>query len=369
MSQTNILLDNNFQFVSYKYIDILGRTTQKEVSFKQFCNSKNEPEYYRYFADSFRSLPTLNVFTISESHKIASQVQSLLRIKKIDLSIQLSIDFFIDNNKILNKKQTERPRIDHEFLSQDLAFLNLSDPVDEFSNLRAEIASQLENIGIEVYEHSAKEYKGQCQIKLEYSDFITAADNFIVAKHIIKNVVASYGKTATFMPKPIIDMMSNLNTKIVLDAVNARNFVSGITKNIQALNAFTNPTQNSFKKLKIHPEISNINMMEIDKNIYEIELKFLDCIGNIHAALSAIILAGLSGNSKNKESTLNKDLINLKFSKSLENSLELIKTDLDFCHNIFHASFIDNYIDKIKENEKCDSFYINPSEIIVCYNM
>jgi glutamine synthetase len=378
-NQNNILLEYNFQFVSYKSIDILGRLTQSDISFREFCNKKDEPKYFRYFADPFRNEPTLNVFLSSASHKIASQVESLLRIKKIELSIQLSIDFFIFDrmmgssqgkslfNELLTLNNLHQIKTVYPYSHLD--HVNSVDPIDQFSNIRSEIVLHLEKLGILVLDHAHKKHHGHCSIRLAPTDFVTAANNFIIAKYIIKNIVASYGKTVTFMPKPTSHISSNLTASLVFDGMSARNFAVGVAKHTKAINAFANASLNSFKKLRTNREIADAEVIEVNKHVHAIDLRFLDCIGNPYLALSVIILAGLSFESKDNESYPHEKNVKLKFADSLDSSLNSIKKNLDFCHNILEQSFIENYIKAVKDNEDLHNLNVSLSEIMIYYNM
>ncbi len=366
-NQNNILLEYDFQSVSYKSIDMLGRITEEDMPFRQFCNTKDEPKYFRYFADPFKNLPTLNVFKSSSAHDVASQVESLLKVKKIELELELSIDFIIfDDPRSLNEKiYNLGDSLDHRPTRHH--YQN----IDPLNNIRSEIVAHLEKLGIQVLRHVAADHFNKCNITFAETSFIQAVNNFLVAKYLIKNVVASYGKVATFMPKPNNWQQNSITALISLDGINTKNFAIGIAQNIKALTAFTNPSCNGFKKLSSHKEMANIQIIDLKKNIQKIELSFVDCISNPLLAFSAIILAGLSFETKNQPNKidLSQRGIPLHFAENLTDSLRIIEQDLKFYYNIFEKSFVNNYTHLVKDNEKFHNLHISTSEIMVYYNM
>jgi glutamine synthetase len=365
-SQNNILLEYDFEFVSYKSIDLLGRMTEQDMPFRQFCNTKEEPKYYRYFADPFRNLPTLNIFKSCETHDIAIQVDSLLKVKKIELELELSIDFFIfdDLKDLEDRVLHDANDVNHKYLKHDYQ------KIDSLSNIRSEIVSHLEKLGIQVLKHFNSDNSNKCSITFVGMNFIDAVNNFLVAKYLIKNVVASYGKFATFMPKPNSLQQNSITALIALDGINTKNFALSIGQNIKALTAFTNPTYNGFKKLLLHKELSNIKIIDLKKNIQKIELNFVDCIANPLLAFSAIILAGLSFDSENQSKVdTDERCIQLHFAENLTDSLRIIQQDLKFYYNIFDSTFLNNYVNFVRAKENTHNLHISSCEIMLYYNM
>ncbi len=362
-NQNNILLEYDFQSVSYKSIDMLGRMTQQDVPFRQFCSAKDEPKYFCYFADPFQNLPTLNIFKSSKEHDIAIQVESLLKAKKIELELELSIDFIIfDSAKSPNEQMLAFDSGSNcQYIKYDR---------NQLSNIRSEIASHLERIGIHVSHHLEIDNLNKCSITLASTNFLSAVNNFLVAKYLIKSVVASYGKIATFMPKPNNLQQNSITTLITLDGIKIRNFALGIAQHIKALTAFTNPSYNGFKKLLLHKEVAKIKIVDFKKHIQKIQLQFIDCISNPLLSFSAIILAGLSYDAKNQtEESLNEIDITLRFADNLTDSLRIIEKELKFYYNIFETSLVNKYTHLIKDNENFHNLHISASEVMIYYNM
>ncbi len=138
-------------------------------------------------------------------------------------------------------------------------------PVDSLSDLRAEMLSVMKAMGVPVEKHHHEVAPAQCELGISFDTLTSCADNVQLYKHCVKNVAHNYGKTATFMPKPIFgDNGSGMhvhqsiwNGKTPLFAGDeyaglsqtALYYIGGIIKHARALNAFTNPTTNSYKRL------------------------------------------------------------------------------------------------------------------------
>jgi len=239
---------------------------------------------------------------------------------------------------------------------------------DHFADrMGEEIITRLESLDILVCHYRCKEHAGHFNLKLEATDFSNAINNFIVAKYLIKNIVSSCGKSVTFMPKPSSAISSSLGLTIILEGISAKTFAAGVSKNIKAINAFCNPFSNSFKKLYTNPELGAVRV--ISDKVQQVNFKFLDCVGNPYLAISSLLLAGMSFSGKSGALDCVAQDFALIFSQSLDDSLRIIKKDLDFCHNIFDKSLISNYITDIKCIERIHNFDISASENMLYYNM
>ena len=139
-------------------------------------------------------------------------------------------------------------------------------PVDSLQDIRSEMCLLLEQLGIpcEVHHHEVGG-SGQCEIGTKFAPLTQRADWIQKLKYVVHNVAASYGKTATFMPKPVVDDNGSgmhVHQSVWKDGNNlfageeyaglsefALYYIGGIIKHARALNAFTNPSTNSYKRL------------------------------------------------------------------------------------------------------------------------
>src|SRR5437879_6111554 len=138
-------------------------------------------------------------------------------------------------------------------------------PVDSQSDLRAEMLSVMFDMGLQVEKHHHEVAPSQNELGFLYSTLVRTADNMQIYKYVVHNVAHQYGKTATFMPKPIKgDNGSGMHThqsvwkgerptfagNLYADlSETALYYIGGILRHAKALNAFTNPATNSYKRL------------------------------------------------------------------------------------------------------------------------
>src|SRR3546814_315287 len=138
-------------------------------------------------------------------------------------------------------------------------------PVDSCVDLRGEMVSTMLEMGLPCDKHHHEVAAAQHELGLEFGTLVTTADRMQIYKYVVHQVAHAYGKTATFMPKPIKeDNGSGMHTHLsIWDKGNplfagngyagmsetALYFIGGIIKHAKALNAFTNPSTNSYKRL------------------------------------------------------------------------------------------------------------------------
>lgn len=256
-------------------------------------------------------------------------------------------------------------------------------PVDSLFDMRAEICSVLESIGLSVISHQHEVAAGQCKIGFKFSTLTQAADNVQKFKYTVKNVAASYGKTATFMPKPIFgENGSGMHTHQSLWNNEKPLFyqkggyadlseiclyyIGGIIKHAKAINAFTNPTTNSYKRLipgfkapvkltySSYDRSASIRIPYREgENSKRIEVRFPDPLANPYLGFAAMLMAGLDG-IKNKihpgeaidknSSELSAKIPNV--ASSLREALDALNSDRAFLKqgNVFNDDLIDSYI-------------------------
>lgn len=260
-------------------------------------------------------------------------------------------------------------------------------PVDSLHDLRGAMCLAIEEMGvtIEVHHHEVGT-AGQCEIGALFNTLVKKADETQILKYCVHNVASLYGKTATFMPKPIaIDNGNGMhvhqsifkNGKNLFDGKKYGNlselalyYIGGIIKHAQALNAFTNASTNSYKRLVPGFEAPEM-LMYSSKNRSaairipfvnnpkgrRIEVRFPDSSANPYLAFAAMLMAGIDGikNKINPGDPANEDLYELseveklkipKVCGSLQQALEALHTDRDFLlqGNVFTNDMIDAYI-------------------------
>lgn len=201
-------------------------------------------------------------------------------------------------------------------------------PLDSLSDLRAEMVTVMGDMGVIVERHHHEVAPGQHEIGFKYGTLIETADNLQIYKYVVKNVADSYGKTATFMPKPIFDdngsgmhvhqslwkgetpLFSGKGYAGLSEM--ALYYIGGILKHAKVLNAFTNPTTNSYKRLvpgfeaPVILAYSERNRsaacripLSLSENSKRVEVRFPDPTANGYLAFAAMLMAGLDG-IKNK---------------------------------------------------------------------
>jgi glutamine synthetase len=260
-------------------------------------------------------------------------------------------------------------------------------PVDSSQDIRSAISMTLESLGIVVEAHHHEvATANQCEIATRFNSLTKKADELQILKYVVHNVAHNYGKTATFMPKPLVgDNGSGMHCHQSLekDGVNlfagdgyaglseiALYYIGGIIQHAKALNAFTNPTTNSYKRLVPGFEApvllaysernrsASIRIPHVSHpRAQRIEVRFPDASANPYLAFSAMMMAGIDGIQKkiHPGQPMDKDLYDLPpeelrdvptVSGSLEQSVESLRNDHDFLlqGNVFTNSFINSYI-------------------------
>jgi glutamine synthetase len=260
-------------------------------------------------------------------------------------------------------------------------------PVDSLQDIRSQMCLTLEEMGlaVEVHHHEVAT-AGQCEIGVKFGSLVQKGDQVQILKYVVQNVAHAYGKTATFMPKPIVgDNGSGMHVHQSL-AKGGKNlftgdlygglsqtalyYIGGILKHARAINAMTNPSTNSYKRLVPHFEApvmlaysarnrsASVRIPFIaNPKGRRIEVRFPDSMANPYFAFAAMMMAGLDGiqNKINPGDALDKDLYDLppeedakipKVCFSLEQAMEALDKDRGFltAGNVFSDDLIDAYI-------------------------
>ena len=260
-------------------------------------------------------------------------------------------------------------------------------PVDSLQNVRSSICMALEDMGqtVEVHHHEVAT-AGQAEIGTKFKTLVTKADELLTMKYCAMNVAQGYGKTVTFMPKPLVGDNGNgmhVHQSLGKDGQNiftgdkygglsdlALHYIAGIFKHARALNAFTNSGTNSYKRLVPGFEAPVLLAYSArnrsaacripwvaDPRARRVEIRFPDSCGNPYFMFAAMMMAGLDGiqNRLDPGEPLEKDLYDLTIEEekeiptvcsSLEQALEALDQDRDFltAGGVFTDDMIDGYI-------------------------
>ncbi len=261
-------------------------------------------------------------------------------------------------------------------------------PVDQLQDVRSAMCTALEDVGVEVeVHHHEVANAGQCEIGTKFETLVKRGDWNQRLKYVVQNVAHSYGKTATFMPKPIVgDNGSGMHVHMSVwkDGKNlfagngyaglsefALYYIGGVIKHARALNAITNPGTNSYKRLvpgfeapvKLAYSARNrsasirVPYVQSDK-ARRIEVRFPDPTANPYLAFAALMMAGLDGvqNKIHPGDPSDKNLYDLTpeedakiptVCSSLDQALDYLDKDREFLTRggVFSNEMIDAYIE------------------------
>jgi len=260
-------------------------------------------------------------------------------------------------------------------------------PVDSSSDLRAEMLSVMKEMGVITEKHHHEVAPSQHELGIKYSTLVDIADKLQIFKYAVHNVAHSYGKTATFMPKPVAgDNGSGMHTHQSLWkdgkplfagngyadlSDTALYYIGGIIKHARAINAFTNPATNSYKRLVPGFEAPVLLAYSArnrsascriphasSPNGKRIEVRFPDAAANPYLAFTAMLMAGLDGieNKIHPGDPMDKDLYALPPEEladvptvchSLRGALGALDADRDFLKRgeVFSDDLINGYLE------------------------
>lgn len=276
-------------------------------------------------------------------------------------------------------------------------------PVDSAQDLRSEIISMLHQIGVPVEKHHHEVAVAQHEIGIKYAPLVECADHMQMYKYVVHNVAHAYGKSATFMPKPVAgDNGSGMHTHQSLWKNGkplfagkeyaglsdlALYYIGGILKHAKALNALTNPTTNSYKRLVPGYEAPvllaygegnrsascRIPFTHGPKG-KRVEVRFPDPCANPYLAFAAMLMAGLDGikNKIDPGEAIEKNLYALPAKErtkipsvcgSLDEALAALEKDHAFLMkgDVFTKDMIDSYI--ALKREEWDRYRMTPHPV------
>ncbi|HUZ73421.1 MAG TPA: type I glutamate--ammonia ligase [Stellaceae bacterium] len=260
-------------------------------------------------------------------------------------------------------------------------------PVDSTADLRAEMLSTMAEMGLDVEKHHHEVAPSQHELGNVFKTLVTAADQMQIYKYVVAQVANQYGKTATFMPKPIKgDNGSGMHTHQSVWkgdkplfagsgyadlSDTALHYIGGIIRHAKAINAFTNPTTNSYKRLipgfeapvllaysaRNRSASCRIPIVSSPKG-KRVEVRFPDPAANPYLGFAAMLMAGLDGvqNRIHPGNPMDKNLYDLPPEElkdvptvcgSLREAVENLKADHAFLTkgDVFSTDFLDAYVD------------------------
>ena len=285
-------------------------------------------------------------------------------------------------------------------------------PVDSLHDIRAAMCSAMEQMGlnVEVHHHEVGT-AGQCEIGIRFNTLVAKADEVQILKYCVHNVAHAYGKTATFMPKPLVgDNGSGMHVhqSVSKDGVNtfagdeyaglsetALYYIGGIIKHARAINAFANASTNSYKRLvpgfeaPVMLAYSARNRSASIRIPYEpspkgkrIEVRFGDPTANPYLCFAAMLMAGIDGiqNKIHPGDAADKDLYDLPaeeaaaiptVASTFEMALDALDTDRDFltAGGVFTNDMIDGYIELKREEVERLNMTTHPVEFDMYYSV
>ncbi|ERJ20305.1 glutamine synthetase [Salinisphaera shabanensis T35B1] len=284
-------------------------------------------------------------------------------------------------------------------------------PVDSHHDIRSAMCLAMEEMGltVEVHHHEVGT-AGQGEIGMLFNTLVKKADELLVYKYCVANVAHSFGKTATFMPKPLVgDNGSGMHVHQSLskDGKNifsgeeygglseeALFYIGGIIKHAKAINAFANASTNSYKRLvkgfeapvllaySARNRSASIRIPWVSSpKARRIEVRFPDATANPYLAFAVMMMAGLDGiqNKIHPGEAMDKDLYDLPpeeekaiptVAQSLEEALKALSDDRDFLKkgDVFTDDLIDGYIELKMEEVLRLKMSTHPAEFDMYYS-
>ena len=310
--------------------------------------------------------------------------------------------YYVDSEEAhWNSGRQEKPNLGYKIAPRQGYFP--CPPTDHLHDLRSEMMRSMIDCGLRAESHHhEKASAGHCSIDIRYADLLTAADNVLKYKYVVKNVAYRHKKAATFMPKPLFDEHgSGMHVHVSLwnDGQNlftgngasglselAEYAIGGILKHARALCAITNPTTNSYKRLipgfeaptrlaysqRNRSAAIRIPMYSSRPQTRRIEYRLPDGAANPYLAFAAILMAMLDGirNKTHPGPPLDKDIYDLP-PEELQNvaatpahfdeALKALEEDHDFLlqGEVFTEDVLETWI-QYKRNEEVEAVRLRP---------
>ncbi|MCF7454577.1 glutamate--ammonia ligase [Vibrio sp. A1-1] len=285
-------------------------------------------------------------------------------------------------------------------------------PVDSSQDIRSAMCLVMEEMGLVVEAHHHEvATAGQNEIATRFNTLTTKADEIQIYKYVVHNVAHAFGKTATFMPKPLVgDNGSGMHVhqSLAKNGVNlfagdkygglsemALYYIGGIIKHARAINAFANPSTNSYKRLvpgfeapvmlaySARNRSASIRIPVVPSpKARRIEVRFGDPAANPYLCFASMLMAGLDGikNKIHPGEAMDKDLYDLPAEEaaeiptvaySLKDALAELDADREFltAGGVFSDDFIDSYIELKSQDVERVNMTTHPVEFELYYSV
>ncbi len=286
-----------------------------------------------------------------------------------------------------------------------------SAPMDNLTDFRAELLKLLKAMNIKTTLHHHEVAPSQCELGIKYSTLTQSADNVVKYKYGVRNAACNHGKTATFMPKPVLDDNGSgmhVHQSIFSGGQNqfyneggyddlsqlAMYYIGGILKHARAINAFSNPTTNSYKRLVPGYEAPVVRAysaknrsvairIPYDKAISakRIEIRFPDPTANPYLTFSAMLMAGIDGikNQIDPGEAIDENVYNYPENKlrelphlasDLGQAIKALEEDKDFllAGGVFTEEQLQHYINLRRHENNLLKRTPHPIEYELYYN-
>jgi glutamine synthetase len=284
-------------------------------------------------------------------------------------------------------------------------------PVDSSNDLRAEMVTTLAGMGVAVEKHHHEVAPSQVELGVRFSTLVNSGDNMQLYKYVVHNVAHAYGKSATFLPKPVFgDNGSGMHVHQSLWKAGkpifagsgyadlsetCLHYIGGIIKHAKALNAITNPTTNSYKRLVPGYEAPVLLAYSArnrsascripfaaSPKAKRVEVRFPDPAANSYLAFAALLMAGLDGIQKkiHPGDAMDKNLYDLPPEElseiptvcgSLREALDALRDDHDFLlkGGVFSKDFVESYLELRYAEVKAFETMPHPIEFAMYYSV
>lgn len=377
--------ENDVRFIRLQFTDIFGRMKNIAITDKQLSNAfENGVMFDGSSVAGYTSVEASDMFLFPDPDTLAiipwrPQQSKVARIicdiknhdgsqfegdpryilkrtlkKANDLGYTFQVGPECEFFMFYNDNEGEPTTITHDTASYcDLA------PIDQGENTRREICLVLEEMGFEIEASHHETAAGQHEIDFRYTDALTAADNIMTFKMVVKIIAQRNGLHATFMPKPLPDVNGSgmhINMSLTRDGINlfsddnnkddisetAKYFTAGLLNHIKGITAIANPLVNSYKRLKpgfeapVHIAWSHMNrspLLRVPAPRGEgtrLELRSPDPTCNPYLTLALVLEAGLDGlrNRLPLADPVNVNIYNLTVEQEKELKIDRLPSNL-----------------------------------------